>query len=814
MPNLKIRIGASIDANFPALFRPMVDAAKDARAQIKAELNGLGDDVAKAAGRASAPRRTRAGAGAGAGAGSTGSTAGAGGYRDPAGPAAGPDPARRRKRQKQIETDQERHDREMADKRRKAAKEEAAYGRQMEREAERMRSRISSGTVSNLGSFAGSVARRGIGVAADLARGAGLDFSLGGALQSRMDLQKRATDLSNSGYMADAKGENGKRQDPKALMATVQEAADAAALDTGKTMEGLQAFVGKTGDLETGRAALKDLAMLARATGADMNDVVSAAGDVAANIGDVGKEFDSAEEKAAAINAIMRSIAGQGKVGAVEMKDLASQMAKLASSAPQFSGSVEKNITAMGVLAQEARSHGGAATATQATTSVQGFVNTFSKKARRAAFKAAGVDIEDSTGKLLDPEEIIVNSLVKTGGKKGAMNKLFMDAGAQRVTRGFQSVYTDASSKAEAAAKKSGKSAKEIKFEGEEAGAGAVRDEFAKLRKAEMKKDEVKGSFDASMQTSEAQAQILRNKLQKELGDAAAGAAEKLAPQLLKLIPSISGVVEQLGQLANWAASNPLQAATAALGASLMKSVGEEVLRNATSKMFGIGPVGSGGGGGAAGGSAGGSANDGFLRGLSGGGAVSTAMNIAGAAIAITATAMAVYSVGTLTIDKVADFQKKGQDNLIGDEARAINARGELRAAKAQYDQEVEAGAPSTETAARLDRAKAGVEEQSQVLRDRITTGEEQKAGGSSGFLAAGANSLFGTRFFGTGENLTDQRDAKASATDLEGLKAELQAMKDAQKEMTSALKGGINILNMPDGGGPFVNPAGRVGPE
>jgi hypothetical protein len=81
--------------------------------------------------------------------------------------------------------------------------------------------RVSGGAVRNMG----GMVQRGVGVASDIARGAGIDFSIGNAVKRRFDLQTSAIDLTNAAYMPGQKDDKGKataasvRQDPRAIMA-------------------------------------------------------------------------------------------------------------------------------------------------------------------------------------------------------------------------------------------------------------------------------------------------------------------------------------------------------------------------------------------------------------------------------------------------------------------------------------------------------------------------------------------------------------------------------------------------------------------
>jgi len=405
------------------------------------------------------------------------------------------------------------------------------------------------GSIASSGAraFAGSV-RAGVGMAADLARGAGVNFDLSSMIGKSVGIEKSAVDLSNAGFMPGKEGPAGQRQDPAGIINDIKKAAADAALDMNKMADGLQSFVGKTGELELGRKLLGDMGKLARATGSDVGDMMNAAGDVAAQLEKAGIKEGQAEK----VNVIMRAIAGQGKQGAVEIKDMATQMAKLAATAPQFAGTFEESMAGMGALAQEARQSGGAASATQAATSVMSFTNSFSKGARRSAFKAAGVEVEDKqTGKFRSAQDIIMDSLRATGGDSVKMGKLFADSGARRVTRGFESIY-----------KANG---------GGEAGLAAVAAEFEKLKKATMSEAEVSDSFNASMQTAEAKAQLFQNQLQEIAGTV----ATRLMPALEKAAPSVLSMAEKGAEFASKLAEVDVGYI---IGGALVASIGQAAI--------------------------------------------------------------------------------------------------------------------------------------------------------------------------------------------------------------------------------------------
>ena len=393
-------------------------------------------------------------------------------------------------------------------------------------------------------------------IASSLARGAGVNFDTGAMMSNYVSRQKLATDIASSGYQPGAAGAAGKLQDANSIAAEASSVAKATATDPTKALEGLQKFVAVTGDLETGRAVLGDMAKMARATGSNMEDVVTAAGEASAKLGDM-------PHKAETINGIMRQAAGQGKLGAVEMRDFAKQLASVAAVAPKFGGNVADNIGEMAILMQEARQHGGAKNAAQAATSVRAFVDTFSKGARLKEFNKAGIHTTNSDNTVRAPEEIILEALMKTNGSNVGMGKLFQSSQARKVTAGYEAIFNQAG--------------------GGSAGAKAVHEEFERLRKATMSEKDVTDAFNRSMETAEAKAQRFQNELQ----DIADRVATKVIPAMEKLAPQVERAANAFGSFIEWASENPGKAIAVALAASVAKAGIENVLRAGIERSMG-----------------------------------------------------------------------------------------------------------------------------------------------------------------------------------------------------------------------------------
>jgi hypothetical protein len=480
----------------------------------------------------------------------------------------------------------------------------------------------------------------------DLARGAGIDLNMGSMVSNYVQTSAAAQTLANAAYMP-GDPRNARRVAASELVSQASEVATATGLSRTAAIEGLQKYVGKTGDLATARDLLKELGVLARATGTAFEDMVDASADVGNALGEV----DNKGEK---VTAIMRAIAGQGKMGAVEIRDLATQMAKLSAVARLYEGGAEKNIAIMGALAQQARAKGGAASATQAATSVMSFANLWDKQARIRAFeKITGEKVHTQEGLVRDPRELIISALRSTKGDPERLGDIFADAMSKRVVRGFASTYRESG--------------------GGERGIAAVRDEMSKLVDAAIGKGEVATSFELSMGGPAAQAQQFQNKLQ-EMTDKLATQA---IPALIKLQPAALSVAEGFMSVATWLASNPLMVLPAAITAAVTKSFAEQTLRTGIENVFrtiisgqaGIGPTKT-------------------FMGVSGGGA-GVGGNIA-AAFTIAALAVTTIKVGMMAVDNFMESKKQRQEGAIAAEIEWASKGRELetKAAKGQLTKE------------------------------------------------------------------------------------------------------------------------------
>ncbi len=404
----------------------------------------------------------------------------------------------------------------------------------------------------------GSIARAGVGTAKEVGAGFGIDFSLQGGLSRGMARNSTAIALSNAAYK-----DGGPRESVAGLESTAMAVGAKYKLDPTGVIEGLAQYQKLTGDLATGKAGLDGLAALAGATTTKLDDMFAAAGNVGNALGEVGKEFKTPEEKAKAVLDVMKSVAAFGQEGAVEVSDLSKQMAKVAAAAGFFEGDRGENLKKMTALAQLARMSGGAASATQAATSVLSFANILRTPARRAQFKEAGIDVDSKTqkGQLRDPIEIIKEALTKTGGGIEPMKKIFANVIGDKPVTALATAYNKAG--------------------GGDAGMKAVDAMLAKFG-GTMSDAQIVSNNAERMRGKEAQGvdtQIQLDQVYAELGTA-------LLPALREFTPVAKGAAEALAGVVRFGAEHPGLAITGAIVASIGKAALGETIGKAVGGML------------------------------------------------------------------------------------------------------------------------------------------------------------------------------------------------------------------------------------
>lgn len=389
--------------------------------------------------------------------------------------------------------------------------------------------RIGWGAASAIGGALAGVGIRGarsvLGVGMDVAKGAGFDFDVGGAVGRHTRLESSLTDMSNAAWIpSEGKG----YIDPKTIMSKIRSSSNDAGYSYQESADALSKFVSKTGDLRMGMDIFDKMSRLSRATGTNLQDMVGAVADVSNGLGDI-------PNKAEVMAGVMATIAGQGKIGAVEIKDLADKMGRIAAIAPHFSikGANGEDLGAgesmkvLGGFAQTIRAKGGKATASETMTSVAAFFNQFSKTARLKGFERFGVNAIQEDGKIRDPREILKEALAATskGGLKNqrqSLNAMFADERAKPIVTALQSVY------GEAYTKTAGTEKEKIA-----AGKAAVQAEFDRMQAITMASEEIETAFAKAANTTEAKAAAFNN----AMTDAASQFKDAVLPVATNALP-------------------------------------------------------------------------------------------------------------------------------------------------------------------------------------------------------------------------------------------------------------------------------------
>jgi hypothetical protein len=400
-------------------------------------------------------------------------------------------------------------------------------------------------------------------MAGDMLRGAGVDLSIGGATGRAVELQTLAQQISNQGYRAGDKGPAGTRVEGATLEAEARKVGGDLSLDPHELLKSQMKFLDVTGDLDASRKNMKGLAEIAAASNTDFTAMAEAAGNVS-------RHLEETPDKAEKLLGIMRVLAGQGKVGSIEIKDFASQMAKIAALAPKFHGDVGENITKLTTIAQLSRAEGGSATAAQAATATARFADVFKSGARMKKFTAAGINpyVDGNHTELDDPFQIIRKSLIATKGDALKMGDLFKSVMAQRGIDALTNAYNKAG--------------------GGKAGIDAVNGQFSIFGKeSAMTKAEVEEDNAKRQQTIAAKAQKFQNDIDKVV----ASAADKVFPALEKLAPPAVALAEGLAKVVGYVAENPIKSVILALVAAVGRAGLESALRAAIEKQI----MGSGG---------------------------------------------------------------------------------------------------------------------------------------------------------------------------------------------------------------------------
>lgn len=439
-----------------------------------------------------------------------------------------------------------------------------AADRQSRREALSSRRSFARGTMGALSGAAGTVA--GIGKAGLALTGISGGAAAGIAISTEMRERAKASQLANQAGNPALKGQ------------LLQDARGVRGFTGEEALGGMEAFVTKTGDLETARKIIGDLGTLSLATGANIEDLGETAGQ-AFNV--LRDQIKDPKQQLVELNGIMTALAEQGNMGAVEIKDLARDFGKLGAATRGFEGGAPELLRTMGAFAQLAVARGGAESSADASTASARLVGDIVTNKKK--FKAMGVNIKSTTDptKLRDPMAIMQDVLAKTGGDVEKTSGLFGIESA-KIFKGLSAVYSEA----EKNQKGSGRAAVDAEFK---------RFQGATLDPEQLKKRAASRLEDPDLQFKETM-KGLNSALAKELMPV----VTMLGGKLKEATPAIGSFAKKLAEAALWLASNPWKGLGLVVGAAIGKEIAAASIKSLIEKaiMGGRVPVPGGGGGG------------------------------------------------------------------------------------------------------------------------------------------------------------------------------------------------------------------------
>ncbi len=395
-------------------------------------------------------------------------------------------------------------------------------------------------------------------------------FVLANGLSGERRLQSKVSDLATQAR--DTEGAQGLSY--KQLKARALGTARAVGVSSGL---GQDAVVDSMASVQavSGRSDLADklapyMAQLSNATGADLGDTGAAAGQVLQSVlMQLDGIKDPAKKSAMALKQtmqIMDAVGGQAKIGSIEMRDMATEMAQLMSATSDYKGDVVALTTSLSAMSQTATA-GGATNAAQSLTALRNFSADLIKNGSKAkgVYAKAGIDVferkvvEGPNGQkkvvrssLRDPMEIILDIMSKTGGDVGKISGMFGKR-ALKAVQPFQKLYTNAG--------------------GGAAGEAAIRGQYKKFRDAGLTPEQRKAAAADRLSDPDRQFNSAMAGLQDAAGKELLPAFTALIPEIVKLTPAIGQAVRMLVRFTEALSKNPIKGVGALILAKLSADI-------------------------------------------------------------------------------------------------------------------------------------------------------------------------------------------------------------------------------------------------
>ena len=203
-------------------------------------------------------------------------------------------------------------------------------------------------------------------------------------------------------------------------------------IDPSQLLSAVEQITAKTGELSVAEDNLENIAMVISATGAGGEDV----GSLFSNIFEKFNVKDSKE-----MLEIIDALANQGKMGAFELRDLATQGERIISAYAAMGRTGKEAALEMGTMMQLARK--GTGSTEQSATAFEAVVRNLTNPKLIKNLKSVGISVKDVNGNFRAMPDIIKDIVIKTNGDTTKLGLIF-DEFAKRAVNPIAIAYNQA----------------------------------------------------------------------------------------------------------------------------------------------------------------------------------------------------------------------------------------------------------------------------------------------------------------------------------------------------------------------------------
>lgn len=187
-------------------------------------------------------------------------------------------------------------------------------------------------------------------------------------------------------------------------------------IDPSQLLSAVEQITAKTGELSVAEDNLENIAMVISATGAGGEDV----GSLFSNIFEKFNVKDSTE-----MLEIIDALANQGKMGAFELRDLATQGERIISAYAAMGRTGKQAALEMGTMMQLGRK--GTGSTEQAATAFEAMVRELTNPKLIKDLKSVGVAVKDVNGNFRSLPDIVKDTIVRVNGDTSKLGLIFGD---------------------------------------------------------------------------------------------------------------------------------------------------------------------------------------------------------------------------------------------------------------------------------------------------------------------------------------------------------------------------------------------------